>query len=197
MTKALTVMAALALLITAAPAQPLEVGAPAPDFSLPNLLDADGAAVSLSGTLGNRELAVVIWHSVTCPFVRPYDAVLPGMAAEYAEQNVAFIGINSNHTESDEQVTTHLQELGYSFPVLRDEGNAVADAYGAERTPEVFIIDGEQVIRYHGRIADNPRDRDALQSHDLRNALDALLSGMTPPVTEALARGCSIKRVGM
>ena len=171
------------------------IGTAAPEFSLPNLLDENGAEVSLSGLLSDNDFVAVVWHSVTCPFCVPYDAVLPGMAAEYADQGVAFVGINSNVTESPEQIVEHLTEAGFNFPILRDEGNVVADEYGAERTPEVYVVDAQGALRYHGRINDSPRDPDAAQNHDLRNALDALIAGVEPPVTETIARGCTIKRV--
>jgi peroxiredoxin len=191
---------ALALLaLPAAVAQDLPTLSPgdqAPGFALPNILNDEGAAVSLTDVLAANELAVLVWHSVECPWVRPYDVDLPAMAAEYAGQGVAFIGINSNETESDGAVAAFLGdfEMG-NMPMLRDEGNAIADAYGALRTPEVFVIDSAQAIRFHGRIDD--RGRGEAQSHDLRNALDALLAGEEPAVTETVARGCTIKRVDM
>ncbi|MBN1476985.1 redoxin domain-containing protein [Candidatus Sumerlaeota bacterium] len=174
----------------------LSPGDQAPDFALPNILDPEGAVVSLADVLAESELAVVVWHSIECPWVRPYDEDLPAMAAECAEQGVAFIGINSNVTESDEDVAAFLGdfEMG-AMPMLRDEGNTVADAYGALRTPEVFVVDSDQTIRFHGRIDD--RGRGEAQNHDLRNALSALLAGEEPAVTETIARGCTIKRVGM
>lgn len=193
---------ALALVLIALPAAlaqdltTLSPGDQAPDFALPNILDDEGATVSLADVLAESELAVLVWHSVECPWVRPYDEDLPAMAAEYADQGVAFIGINSNETESDEAVAAFLAdfEMG-SMPMLRDEGNVIADAYGALRTPEVFVIDSAQAIRFHGRIDD--RGRGEAQSHDLSNALGALLAGEEPAVTETIARGCTIKRVDM
>jgi peroxiredoxin len=174
----------------------LSPGDQAPDFALPNILDDEGAVVSLADVLAESELAVLVWHSIECPWVRPYDEDLPAMAGEYAEQGVTFIGINSNVTESDDAVSGFLAdfEMG-DMPMLRDEGNSIADAYGALRTPEVFVIDSSQAIRFHGRIDD--RGRGEAQSHDLRNALDALLAGEEPAVTETIARGCTIKRVDM
>ncbi len=171
------------------------IGSTAPNFELPNILDENNGTVSLSGTLDGKELAVVIWNSVTCPICVPYDAILPGISEAYADKGVAFIGINSNSTESDDQVAQHLTDAGFNFPVLRDAGNEVADRYGASVTPEVYIVDSDMRLRYHGRINDNPRDEAAAENHDLKNALEALVAGNEPPVTVTLARGCTIKRV--
>jgi len=174
-----------------------EPGTTAPDFALPNLLDENHAEVSLSGLLEDNEFAVVIWNSITCPYCVPYDDMLPGLATQYADHGVAFVGINSNVTEDPSDITAHLGDAGFNFPVLRDEGNAIADEYGASVTPEVYIVDSSMSLRYHGRINDSPRNPSAAQNHDLINALDALVAGEEPPVAVTNARGCTIKRVDM
>lgn len=187
--------ALMAVPLMAAPAIPdaPAVGSQVHDFTLPNLLDDNREPVTLSALLREHPLVVLVWHSIECPVVRPYDGPLPAMAAEYAERGVAFVGINSNATESDEDVIAFLRERGYNFPMLRDEGNVVADQYGAQRTPEIYVIDATMTLRYHGRIDDNAQNP---TSPDLRNALNALLAGEEPPVTQTVARGCTIKRVG-
>jgi hypothetical protein len=78
--------------------------------------------------------------------------------------------------------------------VVKDDGNRVADQYGARVTPEVFVLDSKRVVKYHGRI-DDSREISRVKAHDLRAALDALLAGDDPPRSEARAFGCSIKRV--
>jgi peroxiredoxin len=170
------------------------IGATAPDFELPNILAEDGSPVSLSGSLEDNDFAVVIWNSVTCPMCVPYEAILPGLVAEWSGKSIAFIGVNSNVTESNDQVAAQLQEAGFNYPVLRDEGAAVADQYGATVTPEVYIIDSDMKLLYHGRINDNQRAPQDAESHDLINALQALTEGQAPPVAETVARGCTIKR---
>jgi peroxiredoxin len=85
------------------------------------------------------------------------------------------------------------QEKGFNFPYLYDETQAIARAYGAQRTPEVFLFDKGGMLRYHGAIDDNCDAPNAVQAHYLRNALDAVLAGQAPPVTETSPVGCTIK----
>jgi hypothetical protein len=107
---------------------------------------------------------------------------------------VAFVGINANKQESAAEVADHAKSHGFPFPVLKDEGNVQADAFGAQVTPEVYVYDPAWTLRYHGRI-DEDMKGDHVASPDLRNALDALLAGKDVPAKETKAFGCSIKRV--
>jgi hypothetical protein len=81
----------------------------------------------------------------------------------------------------------------FSFVILKDNGNKIADMLGAERTPEVYFLDASNKLVYHGRI-DNNRDMSRVESNDLRDAIDATLAGKPVVKTEAAAFGCSIKR---
>ncbi|HEY3250790.1 MAG TPA: hypothetical protein VGK25_06690, partial [Ignavibacteria bacterium] len=83
----------------------------------------------------------------------------------------------------------------FGFPVLKDENNIVADMLGAQRTPEVYILDKDKVILYHGRIDDN-KDVSKVSSHDLKNALDEILAGKEVSVKSTKSFGCTIKKVG-
>ena len=83
-------------------------------------------------------------------------------------------------------------EQGYAFAYAQDEAQEVARAYGAERTPEVYVLDGERRIRYHGAI-DDDRDEASVREHWLRDALDAVLGGDAPATAETPAVGCTIK----
>jgi len=81
----------------------------------------------------------------------------------------------------------------FNFPYLRDETQSVARAYGAQRTPEVFLFNKNSVLRYHGSIDDNYDDPEAVKEHYLRMALDAMLSGNPISTAETQPVGCSIK----
>jgi hypothetical protein len=82
---------------------------------------------------------------------------------------------------------------GYNFPYLKDAEQTIAKAYGPERTPEVFVLDSARRLRYRGRIDDNAADPDDVQSFDLRDAIQAVLSGREVAVKETNPIGCSIK----
>ncbi|MBV9455807.1 MAG: thioredoxin family protein, partial [Rubrobacter sp.] len=85
------------------------------------------------------------------------------------------------------------QEKGFSFPYLYDESQEVARAYGAERTPEVFLLGKDGRLLYHGTIDDNYEDPRAVRNHYLRDALDAALASEEPPIAEIRPIGCTIK----
>src|SRR5262249_49782881 len=103
-------------------------------------------------------------------------------------------GINSNNNEPASEVAEHAKKHDLAFPILKDGGNKVADAYGANHTPEAYLIDAKGALVYHGRIDESKDEADA-RSHDLANAIDALGGGKPVPVAETKAFGCSIKRV--
>ena len=134
-----------------------------------------------------------IFISVQCPVVRDYMERISKLAADYKARGVQVIGINSNATETTDDIKAHAAANNLTFPVLRDKGNKIADQLGAERTPEVFFLDANNKLVYHGRI-DNHRNITLVNANDLRDAIDATLAGKAVVKTEASAFGCSIKR---
>ncbi|HCA57455.1 MAG TPA: thioredoxin family protein, partial [Blastocatellia bacterium] len=140
--------------------------------------------------------AVLVWVSAQCPVVKAYNDRINAIAAEYEARGIRFIGINSNATESLEWVTSDAKEVGYKFPVLIDKGNVLADKLGATVTPEVYFVNKEGVLLYHGAI-DNDRSGKNIQDHYLKTAFDAALGGKAIEKTRTNAFGCTIKRTGM
>ena len=130
-----------------------------------------------------------------CPVSNAYNTRMAALGKEYAAKGIAVVGINSNKTEPAAEVKEHAEKHGFTFPVLKDDGNKVADAYGATKTPEVFVLDPKGNLLYHGRIDENQDDPQGVKSPDLRNALDAVLAGRPVPAAETKAFGCTIKRV--
>jgi hypothetical protein len=110
------------------------------------------------------------------------------MTAEYGRKGVLFVAVHSDRWETEDDIRNHAAKYGHTFPVIRDPEGRVAGLLNARRTPEVFLMDGDGKLRYHGRIAAK------IGTPDLRNALDALLAGrpIKPPETRAF--GCSIDR---
>jgi peroxiredoxin len=90
-------------------------------------------------------------------------------------------------------VKTQAKEKQFNFPYLYDESQEVARAYGAERTPEIFLFDKGGTLRYHGTIDDNYEDLAAVNVHYLREALEAVLTGREPSTAETTPVGCTIK----
>lgn len=188
--------AALAACLCAAPAAAAEsasaafVGKPAPDFTLP---DAAGAKQPLSGLRGSRG-TVLLWISTQCPVSNAYNARIAALAKTYEPQGFRFVGINSNKEEKAPDIARHAAENGFAFTILKDEGNVVADAYGASVTPEAYVLDAQGILIYHGRIDDSQKEA-AVTSRDLEAALGAVLGGRPVEKAESKAFGCTIKRV--
>jgi peroxiredoxin len=167
----------------------ISIGQPVADFKLP---DADGKEQSLEAVKGKNG-TVIIFISAQCPMVRAYNERIEKLAQDYRARGVNVVGINSNVTESTADIKRHISDNNFSFVVLRDKNNKIADMLGAERTPEVYFLDAANKLVYHGRI-DNHKDVSLVQANDLRDAIEATLSGKPVVKTEAAAFGCSIKR---
>jgi peroxiredoxin len=171
----------------------LKIGAPAPDFTLPAA--SDGKAVALKDLLAKSKAVAVVFVATKCPVSNAYNTRMAAFGKEYAAKGIPLVGINSNKTEPAAEVKEHAEKHGFTFPVLKDDGNKIADAYGATKTPEVFVLDPKGNLVYHGRIDENQDHPQGVKSPDLRNALDAVLSGRPVPAAETKAFGCTIKRV--
>lgn len=156
------------------------------------LADTNGKEQSFTDLKGKNG-TVVVFLSVQCPVVKGYNERINKIAADYQAKGINFIGINSNSTESVDDIKTHATEH-YKFPVLIDKGNVLADSFGASVTPEVFYINEKNVLVYRGAI-DNNRKGDQITENYLRDAFDAALNGKAIVKTSANAFGCTIKRV--
>ena len=170
------------------------LGKPAPDF---RLADAQGAVQGLAD-LKDAKLVVVVFLGAECPLARLYAPRLRELAAEYADKQVRFVGIDSNLQDTAEEIGQYAREHELPFPVLKDANNRVADGFQAARTPEVFVLDQQRLVRYHGRIdgqylpglqkTEKPR-------RDLAVAIDELLADKPVSEPELAAVGCFIGRV--
>ncbi|MBI2126331.1 MAG: thioredoxin family protein [Thaumarchaeota archaeon] len=171
----------------------LELGTEAPEFN--DLLGVDGKKYSLKDF--DKPILAVIFSCNHCPYVQAYEERMISIARDYAPKGVQIVAINSNdaktYPEDDyKYMVERAKNKGFNFPYLRDEEQSVATAYGAVCTPHVFVFDKERKLRYQGRIDDN-RDAKSVSSHDLRNALDDLLTGREVRVPRTRPFGCSIK----
>ncbi len=175
------------------PAGPVKAGDKAPSFRLA-VAGAAPEEVALDDVVGQSKATVLMFIATQCPVSNAYNERMAQIAKAYAAKGVAFYGINSNKSEPVDEIVAHAKEHGFSFKVLKDTNNVVADQFHARVTPEIYIVDPQGVVRYHGRIDENQVDAAAAKSHDLANALDALLQGQAPKNPETKAFGCSIKR---
>jgi peroxiredoxin len=183
----------LALLFAAASALTAEapaIGTAAPDFQLTTL---DGKSFSLSSAAKAHKAVVLMFISTQCPYSNAYNDQMKELANAYAARGVLFAGINSNKTEDGAAALSHAKSHGHTFPIMKDPDNKVADLYDARRTPEVYVIDAQGKLRYHGRITEDHENPSS--TPDLKNALDSFLTGKPIARTETKAFGCTIKRV--
>ncbi|MER3426915.1 MAG: thioredoxin family protein [Pyrinomonas sp.] len=156
------------------------------------LVDLNGRARSL-GSLRGKNGTLLLFIATRCPVSNAYNARMAKIAEEYGARGIAVVGINSNVTEPADEVKRHATEHNLKFTILKDDGNKLADMLGAQVTPEAFLFDASGKLVYHGRI-DNAQDEAKVQSHDLRDAIEAVLAGRPVAKAEARAFGCSIKR---
>ena len=163
----------------------LEIGSAAPDFRLAAI---DGREISLAEAEKSHRAVVVLFLSTICPYSNYYNDLIRDLAAEFGRKDVLFLGINSGRIETAEEAKSHAREHGHMFPIAKDWDSHVADLLGARRTPEVFVIDHDGKLRYHGRVASK------IASPDLKSALDALLEGRAVRPAETKAFGCAIPR---
>lgn len=157
------------------------------------LNDYNGKQVSLSD-FKDAKAIVVMFIATQCPVSNAYNKRMVELYNEYAGKGVAFVAINSNKQESVDDIKNHAKEHNFAFPVLKDKNNVIADKYDAHVTPEVYVLNSDFNLLYHGAIDDSRRE-DEVTSHSLKNALDEVLAGKEVMVTTTKAFGCSIKRV--
>jgi peroxiredoxin len=164
-----------------------------PDF---RLKDTKGQAVTLA-SFGDKKAVVVIFVGTECVINNAYLPRLAELCRAYEPQGVQCLAVNSNQQDEVQRIAEFARENEIPFPVLKDQGGRVADLFGAQRTPEAFVLDGRRAIRYRGRIDDRfgiGYKRAQPTRHDLAIALDEVLAGK--PVTQPVSpvAGCYIGR---
>ena len=172
----------------------LQLGDTPPAFSLPA---TDGQTYSLDDFKGAPVL-VIAFTCNHCPYVIQSEQRVLDFYRDYHPKGVAYVAINSNSVntyadDSFEHMKQRAKERGFEFPYLRDESQEVALAYGALRTPHFYVFDAQRRLRYTGRMDDNPRNPGQETTHELRDAVDALLAGreVETPLTNPI--GCNVK----
>lgn len=173
----------------------LALGTPAPDFKLP---DTSGKTVSLSD-FASAPALVVVFICNHCPYVKLIRAGLAKFGADMRDKGVAVVAINSNDAanypdDSPARMAQEVKATGYTFPYLYDETQAVAKAYCAACTPDIFLFDNNQKLVYRGQFDDSrPGNGLPVTGKDLRTAVDAVISGQPVPETQQPSIGCNIK----
>ena len=171
----------------------LELGTPAPTFSLP---DADGTLHTLPD---GADAYVVMFICNHCPFVKHVADELAAIGRDFAAKNVAIVAINSNDTDNypaDSAANMLLEAAarGYTFPYLLDGDQSVAKAYRAACTPDYFVFDAGQELVYRGQLDDSrPSNDKPVDGRDLRDAIQRTLDGKPGAEAQVPSIGCNIK----
>ena len=177
--------------------QMVEPGSKAPDFELPNANgNSGGDSLSLQDVMGENG-AVVFFTCNHCPYVVGSEPRIEKAAEVAREHGLGFAGINSNDPvkyESDSwDNMVKRANKGMTYPYLHDPSQDVALAYGAERTPEFYLLDSGSVVVYRGRLDDSPRDPSHAKTSELHDAMAELASGKSVSVSRTESIGCSVK----
>ncbi len=173
------------------------IGDAVADFRLTNV---DGRSLGLADYRANKGV-IVVFLSNHCPFSKAYEDRVIALDRRYAAQGYAVLAIQPNdpaayEEDSFENMKARARDRGYSFPYLTDDNQAVARAFGATRTPQVFVLkhSGERfVLEYSGTLDDSPQDAGSVQHHYVEDALNALLANRPIVTTTTKPIGCGIK----
>ncbi len=188
----------VASVVVAESAEPKRVSSPVGraigDFTLPDVMGRPWALADCK----DAKAVVVFFLGTECPVNNAYLPRLGELHESYSDSGVRLVAINANQQDTAQRVAEHAKRFAIPFPVLKDVNNVVADRFGAEKTPEAFVLDARRIVRYRGRIDDQygvGYKRPQPTRNDLSDALDEVLAGkaVSRPSTEVA--GCFISRV--
>ncbi|HZM80971.1 MAG TPA: thioredoxin family protein [Candidatus Limnocylindrales bacterium] len=174
----------------------VELGTPAPDFSLPSV--TTGEKVTLA-SFADASALLVVFMSNHCPYVRHVEAGFASFASEYQSKGLAVVAISANDVvsypeDAPERLVDQIQRAGFTFPYLYDESQAVAREYRAACTPDFFLYDSARRLAYRGQFDDSrPKSTLEVTGDSLRAASESVLKGEAVPEPHHPSIGCSIK----
>ena len=177
------------------PSTMLPLGTTAPDFKLP---DTNGKTVS-PADFKDKSALLVLFICNHCPYVKHIRAGLAELGRDYQSRSIAIVGINSNDVanypeDSPAKMKEEARSARYTFPYLYDESQAVAKAYRAACTPDLYLFDQNRKLVYRGQFDDSrPGNGIPVTGKDLRAALDAVLAGKPVSPNQKASMGCNIK----
>ncbi|MEX2603557.1 MAG: thioredoxin family protein [Gracilimonas sp.] len=189
-----------ALMLLTAPLQSqsvLKIGDKAPQTTQ-EVLDTSGRTLTLKSMFGANGL-LVVFSCNTCPWVTKWEDRYNVLSSLAQANKIGMIALNPNERirdrgESMDDMKKRAQKQEYSFPYALDKDHIIADAFGATRTPEVFLFDKNMTLVYHGAIDDNADDAGAVEADYAVNAINAMISGNDITQKETKSLGCTIKR---
>lgn len=193
----LTSLFAFLIAFTALAGGGYKVGDKARSFTLKNV---DGKSISLDDASGSQGV-IVIFTCNHCPFSKMYEDRIQALHMKYAGKGYPVVAVNPNDPKKQpedafDKMQERAREKGFTFPYMIDETQEIAKAYGAARTPHVFVLtkkDGGYVVSYIGAIDDNANEPKAVSTRYVEAAVDNLIAGRKPNPEKTAAIGCTIK----
>ena len=176
----------------------LPIGAPLPKAD-EKLKDITGKEITLKSAMKENGL-LVMFSCNTCPVVVKNQGRAKEICQYSLSKNVGVVVLNSNEAnrsddESLDAMKDYAKAQAYNWYYAVDKNNVLADAFGANRTPECFLFDKNGKLVYHGAIDDNPTDESSVNRHHLKEAINELVNGKDVSVKETKSVGCNIKRI--
>ncbi len=178
---------------------PLPIGAALPKPEV-KMKDITGKEVSFKDAMKKNGL-LIMFSCNTCPVVKKYQSRTLEVSKHAAANDIGVILLNSNEATRDEgdsfeEMKQYAKGQGYSFNYVLDNNSTMADAFGANRTPEVFLFNKDSKLAYHGAIDDNPNSPDRASRKHAIIAIDEMVAGKDLSMKETRSVGCTIKRKG-
>ena len=177
-------------------ASELAIGSVMPEVNH-KMLGINGNKLSLKDVKGEKG-TLVIFSCNTCPWVIKWEDRYVSISESYSSKGISVIGVNSNVArfggdDSLDKMGEHATKKGYNFPYVQDSGAKLAKAFGATKTPHIYLFDTSDRLVYRGAIDDNARDAGSVDEHFLSNAIEELIADQPISKPTSKAIGCSIK----
>jgi peroxiredoxin len=161
------------------------------------LKNVDGKEITLAEKKCEKG-TLVVFTCNHCPYVKAWEDRIAALGNEYGKKGIGVVAINSNNPAKNaddgfEGMQQRARDKKLEFPYAVDETSGVAKAFGATKTPEVFLFDAQGKLAYHGAVDDNSESAEGVKAHYLKDAMDAVIAGKPASPAETKALGCGIK----
>ncbi len=190
---------AVVLAFSFAPIDALQIGSTMPKASV-KMKDISGKEISLQDVAGKNG-TIVMFSCNTCPYVVKNQQRAHDVLSYASSKNIGVAVLNSNEAYRDKDdsfdaMKTYGTQQKYNWYYAVDKNHVIADAFGATRTPEVYLFDANNKLIYHGAIDDSPANEAAVKRVHLKEAIDQMVNGKDVEVKTSKSIGCGIKRLG-